>query len=124
MWVFYFFAALLTVQAIISLRGGARYLSYMRREMARENQSFTPYASIIAPCRGLDQGLRENLAALFRQDYTAYEIIFVTDREDDAALPVIEELRKSFSAVESVQTRVLLAGEAIESGQKVHNLSV
>jgi cellulose synthase/poly-beta-1,6-N-acetylglucosamine synthase-like glycosyltransferase len=122
MWVFYFFAALLTVQAIISLRGGARYLSYIRRETARENQSFTPYASIIAPCRGLDQGLRENLAALFRQDYTAYEIIFVTDREDDPSLPVIEELCREFSEVERVKTRVLIAGEATTSGQKVHNL--
>src|SRR3954468_16055400 len=116
MWVFYFFAALLTVQAIISLRGGARYLSYIRREMARENQSFTPYASIIAPCRGLDQGFRENLAALFRQDYGPYEIIFVTDSVDDVALPVIEELRREFEAVEKIATRTLIAGAATSSG--------
>src|SRR5881397_1232443 len=112
MWVFYFFAALFIVQAIISLRGGARYLSYIRRETARENQSFTPYASIIAPCRGLDQGLRENLAALFRQDYTAYEIIFVTDRADDPSLLIIEELRLEFSEVERVKTSILISGEA------------
>jgi ceramide glucosyltransferase len=122
MWVFYFFAALLIVQAIISLRGGAHYLSYIRRETAKENQSFTPYASIIAPCRGLDQGLRENLTALFRQDYGPYEIIFVTDSTDDAALPVIEELRREFGEVERITTRVIIAGEATSGGQKVHNL--
>jgi ceramide glucosyltransferase len=123
MWVFYFFAALLIIQAIISLRGGARYLSYIQRELARENQSFAPYATIIAPCRGIDQGLRENLAALFQQDYPAYEITFVADDADDAALPIIEELRREFGGVESVKTRVLIAGHATESGQKVHNLS-
>src|SRR5436305_5344322 len=122
MWVFYFFAALLTVQAIISLMGGARYLSYIRQETTRENQTFTPYASIIAPCRGLDQGLRENLAALFRQDYGPYEIIFVTDSADDAALPVIEELRREFEGTEKIATRLLMAGPATSSGQKVHNL--
>ncbi|MDT5121920.1 MAG: hypothetical protein QOC96_1402 [Acidobacteriota bacterium] len=129
MWVFYFFAALLIIQAIISLRGGARYLSYIRRETARENQIFTPYASIIAPCRGLDQGLRENLAALFRQDYPAYEIIFVTDHADDPALAIVEEVRQEFSTMAHgstahVATRICLAGEATESGQKVHNLRV
>lgn len=124
MWVFYTFAALLTIQAIISLRGGARYLSYIRRETMRDKQDFTPYASIIAPCRGLDQGLRENLATLFRQDYPAYEIIFATDSEDDPALAVIEELRREFDATAQLTTRVVFAGEARDSGQKVHNLRV
>ncbi|MDQ3817333.1 MAG: glycosyltransferase [Acidobacteriota bacterium] len=124
MFVFYFFAALLVLQAIISLRGGARYLSYIRRETARDKQAFTPYASIIAPCRGLDQGLGENLAALFRQDYPAYEIDFVTDSEEDPARAVIEELRREFGASAHVATRVVFAGEAMESGQKVHNLRV
>ena|SRR5918911_766737 len=119
MYVFYFFAALLIVQAIISLRGGALYLSYIRRETAREHQSITPYASIIAPCRGLDQGLRENLAALFRQNYPAYEIIFVADSPLDPALAVVEELRREN---EKRPSRIVLAGEATESGQKVHNL--
>src|SRR5918912_2729887 len=119
MYIFYFFAALLIVQAIISLRGGALYLSYIRRETARETQSFTPYASVIAPCRGLDQGLRENLAALFRQDYPAYEIIFVTDEANDPALAVIEEVRREN---EKRPVRVVVAGGATRSGQKVHNL--
>jgi cellulose synthase/poly-beta-1,6-N-acetylglucosamine synthase-like glycosyltransferase len=122
MWVFYFFAALLIVQSVISLQGGARYLSYFRRETAKARPDFTPYASIIAPCRGLDSGLLENLSALFRQDYPAYEIIFVTDRTDDPALLIIEEARRAFDSLTHVASRVVIAGEAIESGQKVHNL--
>jgi ceramide glucosyltransferase len=122
MWVYYFFAALLVLQSVISLQGGVRYLSYIRLEAARDRPDFTPYVSVIAPCRGLDQGLHENLAALFHQDYPAYEIIFVTDRWDDPALTVVEEVRREFGASPHVGARIVIAGEATESGQKVHNL--
>lgn len=122
MLVFYFFAALLILQGISSLRGGFRYLAYVRHELGTVRPAFTPFASFIAPCRGLDYGLRDNLAALFRQDYPAYEIIFVVDRVDDLSLVVVEELRLAEQPHDSVQSRVVIAGEAIESGQKVHNL--
>lgn len=146
LWVFYFFAALLVLQSALSLRGGVRYLAYVRRETVRDQPDYTPYVSIIAPCRGLDQGLRENLAALFQQDYPAYEIIFVTDREDDPSLAIIEDVRQAFKTraqdasaqvltalmatgmttdIETrVTTSVCIAGEATASGQKVHNLRV
>jgi ceramide glucosyltransferase len=52
---------------------------------------------VIAPCRGLDEGLRENLAALFMQHYPAYEIIFVTDTETDASVAVFEEINREHS---------------------------
>lgn len=122
MFVFYLFAALVVWLGIDSLRGGFRYLAFVRRELDRGPTSFTPFASIIAPCRGLDQGLRENLRALFNQNYPAYEIIFVTDRDDDSSLAVIEELRATFIERKGLTTRVLVAGAATESGQKVHNL--
>jgi cellulose synthase/poly-beta-1,6-N-acetylglucosamine synthase-like glycosyltransferase len=109
---------------IESLRGGFRYLAFVRRELKRERTSFTPFASIIAPCRGLDQGLRDNLRALFNQDYPAYEIIFVTDSAEDPALSVVEELRSELAGRSHVKSRVLVAGAATESGQKVHNLRV
>lgn len=122
MWAFYLFASLLVIQAGISLLEGFRYLAYVRRETGRTREEFAPFASVIAPCRGLDQGLGENLAALFRQDYPAYEIIFVTQGADDPALAVIEEVRRRHEASGRVASRVVLAGEAGACGQKVHNL--
>lgn len=122
MWVFYFFAALLLWQGVVSLLGGVRYLAFVRREMSTTRPPFTPFASIIAPCRGLDQGLRDNLDALFRQDYPAYEIIFVTDRADDASLPVVEDVCNEWKHSTQTKTRIVIAGEATLSGQKVHNL--
>jgi cellulose synthase/poly-beta-1,6-N-acetylglucosamine synthase-like glycosyltransferase len=122
MWVFYFFAAIVIWQGLMSLAGGVRFLSYVRREMREPPPDFTPFVSLIAPCRGLDQGFAENLTALFRQDYPAYEIIFVTDRADDASVPVIEAVRCEFEKQEPPTSRIVIAGEATESGQKVHNL--
>ncbi|MGA9995578.1 MAG: glycosyltransferase [Pyrinomonadaceae bacterium] len=122
MVLFYFFVLIVVWLGIKSLQGGVRFLSYVHSETQKELPAFTPFASIIAPCRGLDQGLRENLGALFVQDYPAYEIIFVTEDAHDPALVVIEELRKAFAGKKEMIARVVHAGRATESGQKVHNL--
>lgn len=123
MAVFYFFAALLLLQALVSLRGGARYLRYFRRELsAPAHDGYTPFATIIAPCRGIEQGLRENLDALCQQNYPAYEIVFVVDSADDPALRIIGEVRGASVHASYPPMRVLVAGAASESGQKVHNL--
>jgi ceramide glucosyltransferase len=122
MFVFYLFAALLVWLGIVSLRGGMRYLAYVRREMAKNAPDFAPFATVVVPCRGLDQGLRENLAALFAQRYPAYELIFVSDRADDPALVVVEGVRRELEARSRATARLLFAGEATASGQKVHNL--
>ncbi len=124
MWIFYSFAVIVLVLGILSLRGGISFVKYVRRETAKPLAAFTPFVSVIAPCRGQDQGLRDNLAALFHQDYPAYEIIFVTDSAADSSLRVIEEVRQSAPQGNEVSGRVVIAGEATDSGQKVHNLRV
>lgn len=124
MWIFYSLALIVLGLGILSLRGGIRFAEYVRRETARPFADFTPYASVIAPCRGQDQGLRDNLAALFLQDYPAYEIIFVTDSATDPSLSLMEEARQSETNAQQVSASVVIAGEATDSGQKVHNLRV
>jgi len=124
MLVFYFFAAIVIWLGILSLRGGLNFSAYVRRETARPLPDFTPFASIIAPCRGLEDGLRDNLAALFEQDYPTYEIIFVGDRADDPALSLVHEIMETKSNSVRVSARAVIAGEAVDCGQKVHNLRV
>ena len=113
MGIFYFFAALLLLQALISLRGGARYLKYFRRELSASD--YAPYASVIVPCRGLDQNLHENLYALFDQHYPAFEIIFVVDSPQDPALAVIARVRaERGSGASALRTRVVVSGETVK----------
>lgn len=158
MLTYYFLAIIAIWLGFLSLRSGLRFSSYVRREVAAPPPDYTPFVSVIAPFRGLEQGLQKNLTALFEQRYPAYDIIFVTDSADDAGLRVVEEVRASLSdklelvaefpgslfsgepdyvgegkvsrvddnlkigGQAAVASRVVIAGAASESGQKVHNL--
>ena len=120
MLVYYFLAALATWFGIQSLLNGFRYVAYVRRETRRPLPDFQPFASVIVPGRGLEPGLAENLRTLLAQDYPRYEVLFVFDRADDPAIKIVEELSHGFSLI----ARTIIAGPAIDSGQKVHNLRV
>lgn len=115
---FYILAVLLIFLSYRSLRGGIDYLNYFKNELAKPKTDFTPFVSIIAPCKGLDDGLSENLRALLEQDYPEYEVIFAVDDKNDPALQVIADIfRKNSKAPKTV-----VAGKADESSQKVENL--
>ncbi|MDQ3220228.1 MAG: glycosyltransferase, partial [Acidobacteriota bacterium] len=101
---------------------------YFKSELAKPCSEFTPFASIIAPCKGLDADLDENLSALFRQDYPKYEVIFVVDYENDKAVSVIRGLilRNNTETTTNVKNsffaKLVIADKAYNSGQKVENL--
>ena len=94
MIVFYICSAVLIFLSFKSFRGGIEYLRFFKTELAKPRPDFTPFVTVIAPCRGLDTGLEDNLRALLEQDYPDYEIIFVVDDKNDAAVPVIEEISR------------------------------
>jgi len=121
-WVFYFFAAISIWLGLVSLRGGVRFVRYLQAELAKEYQEFTPFATVFVPCRGIDEGLKENINAIFAQDYPEFEIVFVSDRANDPAFAVIDEARRSFTGESGPTMRFVLSGPATDCGQKVHNL--
>jgi len=82
-FVFYILAAMLVFLSYRSLRGGIDYLDYFKKELAKPPSDYAPFATVIAPCKGMDDGLEENLAALLEQDYPNYEVIFVVDDKND-----------------------------------------
>lgn len=122
--LFYFFATLSIWLGLISLRGGVRFVRYMQAELGKEYPEFTPFATVFVPCRGVDDGLKENIDAIFAQDYPAFEIVFVSDAADEPAFAIIEEARRSFHGTSGPTVRFVVSGEATDSGQKVHNLRV
>jgi ceramide glucosyltransferase len=122
MLFFYVLAALVVLQSLLSLRGGVRYLKFFRRELEAPRPLYMPFASVCVPCRGVDQGLRLNLLALFRQHYPAYELVFVSDRAEDPGLDIARQLSRELGAETVARTRFVVAGKASDSGQKVHNL--
>lgn len=118
MVVYYFLAVLSCWFGLQSLLSGIRYAGYVRRETSRPLPDFQPFVSVIAPGRGLEPGLIDNLRPLLNQNYPRYEVLFVFDALDDPALEIVDELKGS------VPSRTVIAGPATDSGQKVHNLRV
>ena len=118
MYLYYFLAAISCWLGLQSLLSGVRYAAYVRRETSRPLPKFQPFVSVIAPGRGLELGLIDNLRPLISQDYPRYEVLFVFDDARDPAIKIVDELSGT------VATRVIIAGPATDSGQKVHNLRV
>ena len=117
-FLFLTFALTLVYFSVKSFLGGVAYLAYFRQELAKPNNKFTPFASIVAPCKGLDEGLRENLSALLELDYSRYEVIFVVDDESDPAVPVIEDVSRKAER----HSKLIVAAKATHSSQKVENI--
>lgn len=111
--VFYFFAVVLILLSLKSLYGGFEYLRFFKDKLAKPSSQFTPFATVIAPCRGLDDGLAENLRAIVEQDYPHYEVIFVVDDETDETVPVISDLLHRRDA----ETQRNEAGAELESDE-------
>ena len=118
MVVYYFLAVVSCWFGLQSLLSGVRYAAYVRRETSRPLPDFQPFVSVIAPGRGLEPGLIDNLRPLVSQDYPHYEVLFVFDALDDPAIKIVNELKSA------ITIRTIIAGPATDSGQKVHNLRV
>ncbi len=122
LFIFYFLGIVSILLGLLSLRGGVRFVRYLQDEISKEPPEYAPFTTVFVPCRGVDAGLKENMLALFAQDYPAYEIIFISDNADDSAFAVIEEARHAFRNQTGPLISTLVAGAAIDTGQKVHNL--
>lgn len=118
-YFFYIFAALLIIQGLFSLIEGIQFRAFVSRSLREPVGSFTPRASIIAPCKGVEPELEENLDALFAQDYTAYEIIFAIASGEDAARPAIEKVMARHPRVAS---RLVIAKPDDRRSEKISNL--
>jgi ceramide glucosyltransferase len=99
--------------------------TYEHRRFARSrlrNARTTPMnmrVRLLAPCKGVDLGLAENLRPLLEQDYPNYEVVFLVESADD---PACDTIRRLMTDRGRVPVRLLVAGKATTTGQKVHNL--
>jgi ceramide glucosyltransferase len=119
--IFLILAVILVWLSLKSLRGGFAYLHFFKRELAKPVPTWTPFVTVIAPCRGVDEGMEENLAALLQQEFPDYEVVFVVDDAADLAAKVIERVRMS-SGSDQLLTKLVIAAKAVVSAQKVENL--
>lgn len=116
--VFYIFAALLVWFSFKSFRGGVEYLRFFREELTKPPSEWEPMVTIVAPCKGVDEGMLANFDALLDQDLPEYEVIFVIDDPDDRAAGVIEQAWQEAER----HVKLVVAPKAAGSSQKVENL--
>src|SRR5688500_16177452 len=116
--IFYILAALLIYLSYKSSRGGFEYLNYFKQELAKPRSDYTPFVTIFAPCKGVDEGMQENFDALLQQDYPGFEVVFIVDDPEDAATGVIESAWREAER----HVKLIVAAKATESSQKVENL--
>ncbi len=95
-----------------------RYLSASRPSGAVLKLDPTPI-SVLKPLAGIDEGLEENLATFFAQEYPRFEILFAVRSLDDPAVSVVERLRAKFP---SVPSRLIVTGEPPYPNAKVFSL--
>ena len=99
------------------VRAGSRVLGPEALGQEPEAPARWPRLALIVPVAGAPPGLARRLAALLRQDYPDYEVIFTTRDLEDPATQAIAALIWGKS-----RARLVVAGPARGCGQKNQNL--
>jgi len=78
---------------------------------------------LIIPCRGLDADFEKNISSFYKLDYDNYRLWFVVSDVADAAYEKLQQLKTEWSGrTKARDVRILVAGPAQSSSQKIHNL--
>lgn len=110
----------LLIQAVILLEAW-RHVIYTLRKYRPKPSSYHPTVALISPCKGLDTTFDQNINSLFHQDYRRYEIFFIVESTADPAYARLQHILQQ-QQNPSVKAHLIVAGLAVNCGQKVHNL--
>jgi cellulose synthase/poly-beta-1,6-N-acetylglucosamine synthase-like glycosyltransferase len=107
------------MRSLFSVIDSLRYQRNITAALDENHPPFSPHVNIILPCKGLEPGFENNVAALLNQSYPSFKLICITEAIDDPAYPVLEKL-----SAEDVGSKMTLAtaGRTRDASQKIHNL--
>ena len=88
-----------------------------KKRRAKYDENYTPRCSVIVPCKGIPKNFGDNLRGFLQLDYPDFEVIYVVESENDAALPEIRKI-----AAEDQRAKWAVAGLASECAQKNYNM--
>jgi ceramide glucosyltransferase len=118
LYVFYILIVVQIALGLYSLWDGFEWFRMVRRRLGSHAGFYAPLAAVICPCKGIEPGLKENLAALARFDYPNYEVYFSIASERDPAVKIAEEVKDA--GVRPVH--IVFAGPPEGCSGKVQNL--
>ncbi|MGH9687368.1 MAG: glycosyltransferase [Candidatus Acidiferrales bacterium] len=116
--IFYILIVVQIALGLYSLWDGFAWFQMVRKRLSSHAGFYAPVAAVICPCKGMEPGLEENLAALTRFDYANYEIYFSLATSLDPALKIIEKIK----AASPHPVHIVIAGPPENCGEKVFNL--
>lgn len=116
--IFYILVLQQIAQGLVSLWEGWKWLLMVRRRVSTYSGFYAPRVAVICPCKGSEQGLESNLAALLNFDYPNYEAFFVLASALDTARSIIDRVSSS----KPKPPQVIIAGSPKGRGEKVNNL--
>jgi ceramide glucosyltransferase len=112
--VWYVLNVLIVIEAVLTLFKILKFRRFFFREVSRNVQPQRwPKVALLAPCKGADPELRQNVQSWFDLDYPDVKIFFIVDALNDPAAEILREFPNGV---------LMVAGKATNCGQKVHNL--
>ncbi len=99
---------------------GYRLWRFVKAQLRQPLPESSLAVTLIAPCKGIDPGFEENVAAVLSQQYRGFwEVIFVVESKEDPAYAVLERMLK-----ENPRGRasIQVAGVTENCSQKIHNM--
>jgi ceramide glucosyltransferase len=93
----------LTLAALAASSLGSTFVlhwAYAKKQKARvTTRAYRPGISVLKPLCGVDEGLYENLVSFATQHYQSYEIVIAVEDPSDAALEVVQRVRRAYPDV-------------------------
>jgi len=118
--LFYLLSFLQVVTGLYLVWHALLWLNYVRKRLQTDPGFYSPQVAVICPCKGNEPGLERNLVSLTEFERQNYEIFFVLASDKDPARNIVDRVAKS----SKVKCNLIIAGNPIQSGEKVNNLRV
>jgi cellulose synthase/poly-beta-1,6-N-acetylglucosamine synthase-like glycosyltransferase len=113
-----FAVAIIAAWVLTALLASAGVIDYRRTLRRVALPADWPSAVILVAVKGAGEGLARFLDALLAQDYPSYRVVFGVEAATDPAFAALSPLASG----KSHRFELIVAGEATECTQKVHNL--
>jgi len=93
LWILAAWTVFVYIAEILVFRNTYNFIENLSIHANKRFRKYSPFVSVIVPCKGLDYGLEENIKAILSQDYKKRETIFVLDDFRDPAYNILKRFR-------------------------------
>jgi len=96
---------------------------YALHKSSKQRESYKPVTLLTVPCKGIDKAFEKNITSLYKLDYDSYYLNFIVEDSADPAFEQLNMLKEKLAKdSKALDVRILIAGIAESSSQKIHNL--